>query len=94
MKTKTIAIIIISILLILPLNTIAAVQAESLFDARGVSLFKDHRARMVGDILTIIIIESTSASSKGKSKFPLGKMLALAIDGIINQSIIITVGRS
>lgn len=69
MKTKTIAIIIISILLILPLTTITAVQAESLFDARGVSLFKDLRARMVGDILTIIVIESTTASSKGNSKF-------------------------
>ena len=70
MKTKNITIIIaLSILLIVPMNTIRVVQAESLFDARGVTLFKDNRARMVGDILTIIVMESTTATSKGKSKF-------------------------
>lgn len=70
MKTKNITLMIaISILLILPLNIITTVHAESLFDARGVTLFKDTRARMVGDILTIIVIESTTATSRGKSKF-------------------------
>ncbi|MBU1023145.1 flagellar basal body L-ring protein FlgH, partial [bacterium] len=57
------------ITLIMPFAQTTSVQAESLFDARGVKLFDDHRARMVGDILTVIVVESTSATSKGESKF-------------------------
>lgn len=68
MNRKLITILFL-ITLFIPFAQTTSVQAESLFDARGVKLFDDHRARMVGDILTIIVIESTSATSKGNSKY-------------------------
>ena len=68
MNKKLITIIFL-ISLLIPFAQMSSVQAESLFDERGVKLFDDHRARMVGDILTVIVIESTSASSNGESTF-------------------------
>ena len=63
------AAIIGLIILLIALISAASAEAESLFNERGVSLFKDHRARMVGDIVTILVIESTSAKNEGTSKF-------------------------
>ena len=54
---------------ILVLVIVPSVSAESLFDPRGASLFRDHRANMVGDVVTIIVTESTSAENEGKSEF-------------------------
>jgi flagellar L-ring protein precursor FlgH len=56
--------IIISMLLILP--GVYTVQAESLWNDNS-SLFADHKAHAVGDILTIIISETSSASRSGNS---------------------------
>ena len=44
-------------------------SAESLWnDAAGNSLYADHKARAVGDILTIVISESSSATRAGTAK--------------------------
>jgi len=44
-------------------------SAESLWnDATGNSLYADHKARAVGDILTIVISESSSATRAGTAK--------------------------
>lgn len=69
MKNNQAIVIIFLILLLVALFSAPMARAESLFDPRGVSLFRDHRAHIVGDILTIIVIESTSATNKGSSKF-------------------------
>lgn len=41
--------------------------AENLFDARGADLFTDLKARHVGDVLTVLINESTRASREAKT---------------------------
>ncbi|MDF2570308.1 MAG: flgH [Sporomusa sp.] len=48
---------------------VPAVQAESLWvdNSSSASMFYDHRARTVGDIITIVISESSSASRSGNS---------------------------
>lgn len=61
--------LIFLILFIAVLVSAPLANADSLFDARRVSMFQDNRAKSVGDILTIIIVENTSATNKGSSKF-------------------------
>jgi flagellar L-ring protein precursor FlgH len=61
--------IILFVLLILTLLSMPSANADSLFNSRGSCLFKDHRARTVGDIVTIIVVETTSAKNEGSSKF-------------------------
>ncbi len=53
--------------LVLPMND--SVQAESLWSDKGpaASLFSDHKAHSVGDIITIIINENSSASRTGNA---------------------------
>lgn len=48
---------------------VSMVQAESLWtdNSPATSMFGDHRAHAVGDIITILISESTSASRSGKA---------------------------
>lgn len=67
MKTKlTIGILFF---IITAISGIGSANATSLFDQRGASLFTDHRARTLGDIVTILVIESTSAQNQGSSSF-------------------------
>ncbi|MCE5286563.1 MAG: flagellar basal body L-ring protein FlgH [Pelosinus sp.] len=56
--------IIISMLFVLP--GMCTVQAESLWNDNS-SMFADHRAHAVGDILTIIISENSSATRSGNA---------------------------
>jgi len=60
--------------------------AESLFDARGASLFKDHTARMVGDIVTVIVSEATDAENKGSSEFDKNTKVSggIRVDGFLD----------
>ena len=69
MKNKIQILLIILFLILIQAACYSISRAESLFDQRGVNMFRDHRATMVGDIITVIVVESTIASSKGKSKF-------------------------
>lgn len=46
---------------------VPAVSAESLWSNQSSSLFSDNRARNVGDIITIIISESSSATRTGSA---------------------------
>lgn len=57
--------IIFSILLVFP--GVLSVQAESLWADSNSSLFADHRAHAVGDILTILISESSTATRAGSA---------------------------
>ncbi len=43
---------------------VGGVQASSIWNDRAVDLFSEHRARDVGDIVTIIVSESATASQK------------------------------
>ena len=61
--------LIFLILLLAVLVPAPSARADSLFDVKRVSMFQDTRARAVGDILTIIVVENTTATNKGSSKF-------------------------
>jgi flagellar L-ring protein precursor FlgH len=63
---KLIGLLLILIVLTQPVPT---AQADSLWvdSAPAASLFSDHRARAVGDIITIVISESSSASRTGNA---------------------------
>jgi flagellar L-ring protein FlgH len=71
---------------LLMLIVIPSVSAESLFDPRGASLFKDHRARMVGDVVTIIVTESTTAQNEGTSDFQkkIGMSGGVRVEGFLD----------
>lgn len=64
-------ICLVIICLVVGMMPLAAVQAESLWpdnnSAASGGLFGDHKAHAVGDIITIIISETTSASRVGKA---------------------------
>ncbi|HWR09146.1 flagellar basal body L-ring protein FlgH [Sporomusa sp.] len=63
---KLIGLLLILIVLTQPVPT---AQADSLWvdSAAAASLFSDHRAHAVGDIITIVISESSSASRTGNA---------------------------
>jgi len=83
MKNINTYIITLGLLLLV---IIPSVSAESLFDPRGASLFKDHRARLVGDTVTIIVAESTTAQNEGKSEFEkkIGMSGGLRVEGFLD----------
>jgi flagellar L-ring protein precursor FlgH len=57
MKTRTAAAIVMS----------AMVFGSALGQAPASSLFSDHRARVVGDIITILVVEYAAASSEART---------------------------
>lgn len=63
----------------------------SLYTGRGVSFFEDHRARRVGDVVTVKIVESYTSSSKvsnktsRKSSFTAGIKAFLGIEKKIEE---------
>jgi flagellar L-ring protein precursor FlgH len=58
---------IIPFIIILLFGIVACSHAKSLWTDRG-SLFADHKAKEVGDIVTVIISEATAASHKSATK--------------------------
>ena len=63
MKTKLIFLLcLVSILWI-----VASASAESLYDPRGVSIFTDLKARAIGDIVFIVVQETTTSTSEAKT---------------------------
>lgn len=78
--------IIFLILFIAALVSAPLANADSLFDARRVSMFQDNRAKSVGDILTIIVVENTSATNKGSSKFDktIGMSGGVRVEGVFD----------
>lgn len=90
-KPKAILAAILALLLMaLPMGGVAC--AESLWSdsGQGANLFSDHRARAVGDILTIVINENSTASrvgtannsKSGSLKVDAGTGLFTFVDGI------------
>ncbi len=53
---------------VLLIGSAATCEAESMWDDESVNLFSNHKARQVGDIVTVIIVEDASASSQSQSK--------------------------
>lgn len=53
---------------VLLLGLAATCEAESMWDDESVNLFSNHKARQVGDIVTVIIVEDASASSQSQTK--------------------------
>ncbi len=49
--------------------TIAPAAAESLWQNESAGLFADHKARKVGDLVTIAVVEATSSSLSASSDF-------------------------
>lgn len=62
---KFICLIVLGLLIVGPLGTVKS-EAASLWSDNA-NLYADHKARAVGDILTIIINESSSATRTGKA---------------------------
>lgn len=81
---KRATLIIIALMLLI--SQICMAKAESLFDKRGVCLFRDKRAHDVGDIVTILVVESTKASNEGKSKFEkkIGMKGGIRVEGFLD----------
>jgi flagellar L-ring protein precursor FlgH len=73
-------------LIILGILQVHAVKADSLFDPRGVCLFRDHRAHDVGDIVTIVVVESTNATNEGSSEFEkkVGMKGGIRVEGFLD----------
>jgi flagellar L-ring protein precursor FlgH len=78
--------LIFLILLLVVLVSAPLAKADSLFDAKRVSMFQDNRAREVGDILTIIVLENTIATNKGSSKFEkkIGMSGGVRVEGVFD----------
>lgn len=78
--------LIFLILLFVVLVPEPSAKADSLFDVKGVSMFQDNRARAVGDILTIIVVENTTATNKGSSKFEkkIGMSGGVRVEGVFD----------
>ena len=83
MKRVLSAFFILAVLIIIQIQN---AHAESLFDKRGVCLFRDHRAQDVGDIVTILVTESTSATNEGKSEFEkkIGMKGGIRVEGFLD----------
>ena len=81
-KNVIIHILFLIIIGLIPLQA----GADSLFDARGASLFRDHRANEIGDIVTILVVESTSATNEGTSKFDkkIGMKGGVRVEGFLD----------
>jgi len=62
---KTKLIVLLSLLFTLCLA--ASVNADSLYDPKGVSIFVDLKARAIGDIVFITIQETTTSTSEAKT---------------------------
>ncbi|MDR3592274.1 MAG: flagellar basal body L-ring protein FlgH [Negativicutes bacterium] len=66
---RSIMVLVIAVfLLVQPLAGVTAAASLWSDSGPGASLFADHRARAVGDILTIVINENFSASKSGDAK--------------------------
>ncbi len=54
---------------------------------RGIRLFQDNKAREVGDLLTIVLVESTSAKSNAKTGISKDASIAMGAPTILGQSV-------
>lgn len=54
---------------------------------RGIRLFQDNKAREVGDLLTIVLVESTSARSNAKTGISKDASIAMAAPTILGQGV-------
>ena len=61
----------------------SAVNSGSIFQAAQYRpLFEDHRARLVGDIITVQIVENVSASQKSKSSIDKGGTVSASVTAV------------
>ena len=54
---------------------------------RGIRLFQDNKAREVGDLLTIVLVESTSAKSNAKTGISKNDSIAMGAPTVLGQSV-------
>ncbi len=92
---KRLAILFLAVFLMAPMLTGSTVEAKSLWRDNGWGLYADRRAHDVGDILTIIINESTTqTATKSRSNSKSGSVSLNAGTGIFHFLAAATAGGS
>lgn len=92
---KKLAIMFLAVAIMLPLLTASTVDAKSLWRDNAWGMYADRKARGVGDILTIIINESTTqTASKSRTNSKSGSVSLNAGTGIFHFLAAATAGGS
>ena len=92
---KKLAIMFLAVAIMLPLLTASTVDAKSLWRDNAWGIYADRKARGVGDILTIIINESTTqTAAKSRSNSKSGSVSLNAGTGIFHFLAAATAGGS